>query len=347
MRTKILIIFVISMISSTVFFIYSSNKIVYQLIAEKISFFQYGTFAILSFILSIIFFILIFSILFRRTLIYIKEIERGIRKMANGDLNSTIVVKGTDELASLSKNINFMALELKRKFENERKLEKEKNELITNVSHDLRTPLTTMIGFLRAIKEKRYESENELEEFIEIIYKKSERLEDLINNLFELTKLTGADVKMEMQNVSLNAVLKQLLHEYETILPDGIQLTTNFSPKELIIEADIKMFIRLLENLISNAMKHGVCPGDIIVKTTLEDNQFAVIQVANRSDEINMEVLDQLFNRFFQIDQSRSKGNSGLGLAIVKNIVHLHHGEVTANYHDGYFSLEVKFPLKN
>lgn len=345
LRTKLLVNIVVSMFISTVLFIFLNNSLLYEMFVEKISFIQYQSYMRWVFLLSIVVFIFIFSIIFRQTLHYIREMERGIKRMASGNFDRLIKVKGCDELASLSQNINKMASELKQKFEDERQLEKEKTELIMNVSHDLRTPLTSMLGFLQAIKEKRYESSEELEEYVDIIYQKSKRLQNLSDDLFELTKLTSSGVQLDNQCVSLNMVIQQLLNEYESSLPKDVHLRKILSSEEIIIHADIEKFIRLLENLISNAIKHGLRPGEIVIETRIENNQLAVIEIANRSHEITVEKLNNLFNRFYQIDQSRSKGGSGLGLAIVKSIVQIHQGKVNASFKDGYFSITIEWPL--
>ena len=134
---------------------------------------------------------------------YIDLVSDGLLEISKGTLNYRIKKYGDDELTSLSNNINFMAEELKNKMEMERQAQGTKSELITNVSHDLRTPLTSIKGYLGLIKEKKYLEEHQLEQYINIAYNKSEKLEVLINNLFEYTKLTSNGTNLNVQNIAL------------------------------------------------------------------------------------------------------------------------------------------------
>lgn len=147
--------------------------------------------AAISVLQGLVAFIALFYFLTSKKMRYIEKISEGLLQMAKNDLDYSIEIQGKDELSKLADNINSMAKELKRSIEGERNAEKTKGELITNVSHDLRTPLTSIKGYMSLVRDRKYKDENELCEFINIAHNKSEKLEVLINNLFEYTKLNN------------------------------------------------------------------------------------------------------------------------------------------------------------
>lgn len=158
-------------------------------------------------------YILIFHFLTRKKIKYIKEITSGVQEISKGNLDFQVAEKGNDEFRILAKNINRMSVELKNKIEDERRAEKTKNELITNVSHDLKTPLTTIIGYLTLVKDKKYDSEKHMDDYIERAYSKSLRLKKLIEDLFEYTKITNGVIKVNKTKVNLVELMEQLLGE--------------------------------------------------------------------------------------------------------------------------------------
>lgn len=341
---KILGIFVISGIASIFIFSFPAQYIYSQLELGKLTALQWNMIAFTNFSISILFFIGMFYLLFRPTLTYIREIEAGIRAMAQGNLDSAIRVKGKDELSSLSRNINQMAAELKDKFEYQKKLEKEKSELIANISHDLRTPLTSITGFLNAVKEQRYETEQEKNEFIDISYSKARQLERLINDLFDLTTLTDNQANLARQRVDLNLLLKQFAMENEGNLPDEMHLSLQLSQEDAWIEADPEKLIRVFENLLTNALRYSQKPSTLTIRTNTDSNSHVLITFTNPALPLTNEEINQLFQRFYKKDQSRNTTGSGLGLAIVKSIIHMHDGKVWATSENGIFSISIELP---
>lgn len=294
-------------------------------------------------------FLLSFYFITNKKMKYIEIVSNGLLEISKGNLDYRIKKYGDDELASLANNINFMAEELKNKIEVERKAERAKSELITNVSHDLRTPLTSIKGYIGLIKEKRFSSEEQLEEFLNIAYNKSEKLEVLINDLFEYTKLTNDGVNVDKQDIALNGLLEQLIDELVPISEENdISICEEFTNEKVVVEIDPNKTVRVFENLLMNAIRYSLKPGEVKVKLTKEEG-FALVSVQNKCDNLSEEDLEKIFDRFYRVEKSRSSdtGGSGLGLAIAKNIVQLQGGSIEAKYENEYASFNVRFKLLN
>lgn len=277
-------------------------------------------------------FIFLFYWLTKRKMKHVEELAKGLLEISKGNLDYRVKPSGRDELGSLANNINHMVGELQRTIEEERKAERTKNELITNVSHDLRTPLTLIIGYLRLLKDKNYEDERQADAYIQIASGKSEKLKSLIDDLFEYTKLSNMETLLEHERVCLKELLEQLMEELVTYADEnGLKLERNFPSGKLMVDIDADKMIRVFENLLTNAVKYSEKPGTVTVSMTREKNHVKVC-VANRGETISQEEILRLFDRFYRIDASRSSdtGGSGLGLAIAKSIVESHGGEIWA-----------------
>ncbi|MFK4363276.1 signal transduction histidine kinase [Bacillus sp. RC55] len=184
---------------------------------DDLSTFENNILTFLIFALAIFTFIIIFLILVRKKIVYLKLISDNVNDIANGKLGLTIEIEGKDELTQLAQNINYMSKELENTFEQERRLERTKNELITNVSHDLRTPLTSIIGYVDLLKRGQYDSKAQLQEYLETTYLKSQRLKYLIDELFEYTRLSDIDARLNLNEVDVSGLLEQIVGEYTPI----------------------------------------------------------------------------------------------------------------------------------
>lgn len=291
-------------------------------------------------------FIIIFLILIKRKLGYIKYISEQVSKIAKKELGSTLQVKGNDELADLCKNINSMSIQLKGKFEHEREIENTKTELITNVSHDLRTPLTAIIGYLDILKNKKYKSKEDAEEYVTTTYNLSVKLKELIDELFEYTKLSSSDIVLDFIEADLGNILNQMLGEYAPIFESkGLKIIKHID-EDISVKVDIEKIVRVLDNILSNAEKYSIKPSEIIVRTTKKEN-VALISIANKGEHINPEKLNKIFEKFYRVDTSRSNTieGSGLGLAISKKIIELHNGEIWAECHEDMITVSIRIPI--
>jgi signal transduction histidine kinase len=289
-------------------------------------------------------FIFIFYWLTKRKMAYIEDLARGLLEVSKGDLHYRVPQRSKDELGSLAANINRMTAALQRTIEEERKAERTKNELITNVSHDLRTPLTLIMGYLRLLKDKHYEDPGQADNYLQIAYNKSEKLKALIDDLFEYTKLSNQIIHMNPASVCVNELLEQLTEELVTYAEEnGLKLERNIASERMILSMDASKMIRVFENLLGNAVKYSSNPGIVKVSLTREQD-WAKVTITNQGDPIPQEELPRLFDRFYRVDASRSSvsGGSGLGLAIAKSIVEAHHGEIWAECEDG----EIRFCVR-
>ncbi|SDD71480.1 HAMP domain-containing protein [Paenibacillus sp. UNCCL117] len=292
-------------------------------------------------------FIFLFYFFTQRKMRYVEELAGGLRIMATGNLEHRVMERSRDELGSLARDMNQMALDLRRKMEEERKAERLKNELVTNVSHDLRTPLTLIMGYLRLLHDKSYESKEQAASYVSIAYNKAEKLKGLIDDLFEYTKLSNQDVPLHKRGVAINDLLEQLLEEYVTISEEqDLKLVRSIPQERLTVQADVDKMIRVFDNLLGNAIKYSPKPGVISVGLA-KDGQHAIIRISNKADALTREELEQLFDRFYRIDPARSSmtGGSGLGLAIARSIVDSHDGQIWAESADGDIHFYVKLRL--
>ncbi|MFB6733958.1 histidine kinase dimerization/phospho-acceptor domain-containing protein [Bacillus toyonensis] len=309
--------------------------------------FEFNFVMLFLFAFAIFTFIVIFLILVRKKIVYLKLISDNVNDIANGKLGLTIGIEGKDELTQLAQNINYMSRELEDTFEQERRLERTKNELITNVSHDLRTPLTSIIGYIDLLKRGQYNSNTQLQEYLETTYSKSQRLKYLIDELFEYTRLSGIDAKLNLNEVDLSGLLEQIVGEYIPIFEkESLVIKKSITEEIIPIFIDVEKMVRVYENLFMNAIKYSMKPSELSVCLELMDNK-AILKVSNKVERPPVSDPNKLFERFFRGDKARKddQGN-GLGLAISKRIVELHHGNIHAEYKDGWMSFIVEHPIK-
>ncbi|BEP27915.1 HAMP domain-containing sensor histidine kinase [Helicovermis profundi] len=297
---------------------------------------------ILSFLVSIA----LFFYLTNKKMKYLLKITEGIEYISSGDLEYKIPVHGKDELAKLARRVNLMSKNLKQKIELERKAENTKNELITNISHDLKTPLTSVIGYITLIKDKKYTTSEEFDEYVDIVYNKSERLKKLIADLFDFTKLSNVGFKLELEKISIFELVDQIVEEYKDLFEKQelkLKVTVEDIKKE--IYADPVKIVRMFDNLISNALKYSN-PNSLVEICAKDSEENFIFYVINDSLNMDEDKTNKIFDRFYKVDESRNSSNqgSGLGLAITKSIVKLHNGEIKAFYNDGKIKVMIKLP---
>ncbi len=282
--------------------------------------------------LGIMVFSVTFLLLQERSMAYIGKISDAVRDISEGDLNTTIEVVGDDEFSAMAANLNKMVEEIRQLMDKEREAERTKNELITNVAHDLRTPLTSIIGYLEILSGKSAPLTPEMQtKYIDIAYSKSKRLEKLIEDLFGFTKLNYGRISMRVTKVDIIKLLGQLLEEsYPNFSNKGLSYELQSNVPAKVILADGNLLARLFDNLINNAIKYGAEGKRILVRVHAAAETVQV-SVTNYGYVIPAEELPLIFDKFYRVEQSRSThtGGTGLGLAIVKNIVDMHGGDIT------------------
>ncbi len=295
------------------------------------------------FMMPVIIAMLLTFLLINRKVKYIKQIAEGAGEFSNGNLDYIIRKKGKDELGFLAQSMNDMARKLKENIEKERAQEKFKTELITNVSHDLRTPLTSLIAYLQLVENEKTTEENK-KKYTKISIEKAYRLKQLIEDLFEYSKLECGGIALEKEEVNIIEILEQSIGElFIEAQKRNMNLKKKFKNSKVILKVDSGKLGRVFENLLSNAVKYGVEGTEVYVNLK-EYNEYVAITFEN---EIASESLDDtlnLFDRFYRGDKSRNSkvSGSGLGLAISKNIVELHKGEIWAECENNIFKIHVK-----
>ncbi|MBF0780424.1 cell wall metabolism sensor histidine kinase WalK [Granulicatella sp. 19428wC4_WM01] len=263
--------------------------------------------------------------------IELRHLLKELDYIADGHYEHRISENLVGRLGSVALSINKLVDSTLAAMEEERLVEQTKNELIANVSHDIRTPLTSVIGYLGLLEDKQYENEEELAQYIHIAYIKSQQMKKLSDNLFEYIRVHNYKENLNYQTISINHFLTQIAAEYEVeALNLNMQIYVDVHPEYLTMRIDAEKMARVYDNLLSNAFKYSRAT-EIHLIARVVDN-FIELRVENNGDKIHAEALGKLFTRFFREEQSRSSqtGGTGLGLSIVESIVHLHQGQVYA-----------------
>ena len=268
--------------------------------------------------------------------------------IAQGHLDHRIPFKLKGSEQHVITSVNALVDSAVQSMDDERKIEKSKDELITNVSHDLRTPLTSIIGYLGLIEDKQYRSEEDILKYTHTAYEKAKQMKNLVEDLFEYTKVQQHGAPVNIMKIDLNQLLEHLTASFELEAQNrGIEISSHVEPDPLMLEADPEKLGRVFSNLVSNAFKYGNGASYIRIDAR-QRGTVVVVKVSNDGTPIPAESIDHLFERFYRAEASRSRatGGTGLGLAIVKSIVDLHHGTVTAESNEHQTSFIVTLPLK-
>ncbi|MCB2343095.1 HAMP domain-containing sensor histidine kinase [Clostridium estertheticum] len=324
------------------------NKNVYYLIMIKnlngVSTYSheisYGIAAIIALILFV--FLVYFGL--RKKVKYIEYISSSIKEISKGNLKYELEIKGEDELACVSNEINSMEKSLLNMIEKERQNDKMQQELITNISHDLKTPLTIILGYLDIIRTKKYKTEEEENQYIQTSYEKTMLIQKMISKLFELVKLGDKETVLNRSDVNINKLLRQVITDHSPIADlKNINIEYKNSKNVIILNVDLDKICRVFNNLMNNAIKYSEKNENIIVSLE-EDAAGAVICLKNKCKNIKEEDLDMLFNRFYRGDKARNSSveGSGIGLSIVKRILELHNSSIWAELHDDEISFIIR-----
>ena len=287
---------------------------------------------IILMVFALVVFLLVFFALSHRVTGYITTILQGACKMADGDFSYRIDVRYQDEFSCIADSINRMADTVEMMKKKEEEAEETKNELITNVAHDLRTPLTSIIGYIDIVNNMPDLTEAQRSEYLKITWEKARKLEKLINELFSFTKISYGGMPMHMEKIDLIKMLEQEVDElYPTFKDNELECLLETDTDSYMVMADGEQLVRVFDNLLGNAVKYGRYGKLIRVRTVTEQSQIR-IQVVNYGSVIPAENLPFLFEKFYKVDTSRqpSSEGTGLGLAIAKSIVESHGGSISA-----------------
>ncbi|WP_025848070.1 sensor histidine kinase [Brevibacillus agri] len=265
-----------------------------------------------------------------------KQMEQIISELhyiAKGNFQHVISIRPSGSLGNVVDSIHALVKSTREAMEEERRLEQSKDELVTNVSHDLRTPLTSIIGYLGLIEERKYKDEEQLRQYAHIAYEKARQMNVLVNDLFEYTKVRNRGAHVTRTQFDLVELVEQVSVGFRIAAQEaGLCLHVDTPDEKIEMIGDTDKLVRVLENLLSNAVKYGRDGTDIFIRL-FEQQGGVAISVANNGAPIPAEYIPNLFERFFRVEGSRSKetGGSGLGLAIAKSIIDLHHGSISVD----------------
>lgn len=301
--------------------------------------------AFLYFLVFITLTTLIFMLLSRKIIKRIEEINLYVDKVKNGDFDSYIEIKTKDEIGQLSQNISIMVSTLKDYIEKQKQSEKIRNEMISNISHDLRTPLTSLSGYIELIKLNKNDV-NRCNDYIEVLDEKCKSLKNQVNDLLEYCNLNYKEIKIQKRIVSVKELIEQVIIDFiPQMEKEGISFELEVQEEKLYINVDINLFVRLLQNIISNGIFYGKSGKKIKVEVFLREAQV-IIKIINYGKPIPKEDIPYIFERFYRGEKSRNEntGGKGMGLAVAKSIAELHNGAVNVYSNELETAFEIVLP---
>lgn len=264
----------------------------------------------------------------------IKEIEKSFSKILRTDTNNIIAISSSDkDIKNLTINLNNNLSELRGQKLQYKNGNQELKKIITNISHDLRTPLTAIKGYVDLIEQEKLS--NNQKKYLKVIQKKSNELTELTGQLFEYTKLMDIDVKIKKEECCINEILEETLVSYYSIFKeqDIIPSISICSTKVYKIVNKISI-IRVFENILSNVIKYS--NGDL--KVEMQEN--GTITFSNKATSLDETTVQKIFDRYFSVENA--KESTGIGLSIAKQLVELNNGSIKAEYVNGYLIIEIK-----
>ena len=252
-----------------------------------------------------------------------------------------------EDLLDLEKRMNQIKKQARKNLRLAQENEQRKNDLIVYLAHDIKTPLTSMIGYLSLLNEINDMPLKQRVKYINIALEKSYRLEDLINELFDISRFNSEKIVLEKEELNLNLMLEQIIDDfYPTLRELNKSIKLNYN-ESISINGDPDKLSRVFNNLIKNAISYSKEESEIVINLK-KDNNNAIVEVINKGKQISKEKLSKIFEKFYRLDSARTSrtGGSGLGLAIAKDIVELHNGTIIAESNEEETTFRVTLPLK-
>ncbi|WP_434748125.1 ATP-binding protein [Paenibacillus amylolyticus] len=290
--------------------------------------------------------ILFFYLFTRPYVTYFKEISTGINHLANGDFQHRVQISSKDELGSIAESVNMASQKLREAMERGDFAENSKDQLIVNLAHDLRTPLTSVLGYLDLLMKDEQLTEEQARHFTAIAFTKSQRLEKLIDDLFEITRMNHGRLPVRKTQLDLSELLKQMNEELYPVFEKNHLLTRLKIDNDLTVSGDGELLARVFENLLINAARHGK-DGMYVDINGFRDGNQVVIQVINYGGHIHPDDLPHIFDMYYTGDRARTvqEGGTGLGLFIARNIVDQHEGVISVASDVVRTMFEVRLPV--
>lgn len=294
--------------------------------------------------------ILVFSLLFtkmmaKRIIAPVNQLLNSAYRIEQGDLSTPITYRGEDEFETLCDAFNHMQEHLKQEQEKNAAFECARTDMVAGISHDLRTPLTSIKGYVKGILDGVAATPEKQQAYLKIVYEKAISMEKLLQKLFLYSKLETGNLPFNFIETDMNEFLgKYIQQEMPELEHRGVSLNyTVVSDYEYPVVIDTEQLTRVMGNLLENAMKYSQNPALKIEIKLERNNAFATIIVKDNGVGVSEDKIGQIFEQFYCADEARGKGN-GLGLYIVKHIVTVHQGTITAENDKG-LKITIKIPL--
>ena len=274
---------------------------------------------------------------------YFMEINNGIDDIGRESIGE---VSLPPELSATEKKINTIKHTLEKQKLDMKLAEQRKNDMVMYLAHDLKTPLASVIGYLNLLRDEGQISEKLRQKYLSVSLEKAERLEDLINEFFEIAKFNLSNITLQYSRISLVRLLEMLLYEFQPMLHEKNLECNLMVPEDIMIRCDADKIQRVFDNLLKNAVIYSFEGTDIDI-AVVGQGEDVDITFTNHGDTIPEEKLERVFEQFYRLDASRStsSGGAGLGLAIAKQIIELHHGTIMARSENEMIEFKVILPV--
>lgn len=256
-----------------------------------------------------------------------EQVVQAVDDMSVGRINSVVLPVTLHEV---EKNMNQILNQVRQSELYAKEAEQRKNEMIIYMAHDLKTPLTSVIGYLTLLKDETEIPEHLRQKYLDVAWNKAGRLEELVNEFFEVTRMNFSHMTLDYSTVNMSMMLEQILYEFKPLFQQK-GLEYRFEPEiDLMVSCDIEKMERVFDNLIKNAINYSYENSEIVISLKAHGESGMEMTMKNHGKTIPKEKLDILFEQFFRLDSSRDSqtGGTGLGLAIAKQIMELHHGSI-------------------
>ncbi len=292
---------------------------------------------------SIVGWVVIFFYYWLRTFRYLERLIYAMEEL----YESEELIQLPDELKEVENLMNEIKLRIQHNERAAREAEQRKNDLVVYLAHDLKTPLTSIIGYLSLLREESEISPELREKYLSITLDSAKRLEDLINEFFEITRFNLTHIVLEFSHLNIKRLLEQIVFEFGPVMREKNLTCTIQAPADLVIRCDGDKIHRVFDNLIRNAVNYSYPDTEISLRVR-ENSENVVCVCENHGDTIPQQKLERIFEQFYRLDAARTtrSGGAGLGLAIAREIVELHGGRIRAESRDEIIRFTVVLPKR-
>jgi len=285
-------------------------------------------FLLIGFCIALLF-VLFLVIKLRRVRGQLSIIEEVLEDIKSGNLNRRMLTKKNDMTRKICYGINDIAMNSQTQLIKQKQSEQAYKRLMTSISHDVKTPLASLIGYLEAIECKIVAGE-EKDEYVHVAFEKAHYLKHFVENLFEWVKLDSGEQIFRFEILDLNELSRNIIVDWISVLENSnFDYEFDIPETEYLMRIDASAYSRILNNLLQNVLIHS--KGSKIKFRVFEDDLQAKIAITDNGKGISHDHLPHIFERMYQCDQSRSVGGNGLGLSIVKELVAAHKGKITVD----------------